>query len=402
MIKFWKSRKDLPNSAVNDIAPQTIAKRSSLPAGFTSEDAARSAILAGRAPEGLWTGTLRFEREPNLVELPKGLTATHIFISDCPNFRRLPENLWTQCVSIHNCPAFGEIPASVDLRLLEVSGSSARLTFAPNTSIDQLRLSRFDGELVISEWLVCPNFSWPNSPLKSLPAGLRVTGSLDLRGSRELVELTESLSVEQISLRGCSKLARLPNKLEARTVDVSGCTRLQWQDDGFIEVRRLNISDCPQIMSLPWWLFVEESIDVANTGLTDAPSEFAGCQWLWRDVRINSRIAFHPEQITVKEIFDERNTEVRRIMIERFGFERFFVEANPQLCDRDLDPGGERRLLRVPFRDMDDIYVLSVSCPSNARRYFIRVPPYLKSCHQAAAWIAGFDDPKEYEPVVET
>jgi hypothetical protein len=43
-----------------------------------------------------------------------------------------------------------------------------------------------------------------------------------------------------------------------------------------------------------------------------------------------------------------------------------------------------------------------VNCPSTARSYFIRVPPHVTTCHHAAAWIAGFNDPNQYEPVVET
>lgn len=45
---------------------------------------------------------------------------------------------------------------------------------------------------------------------------------------------------------------------------------------------------------------------------------------------------------------------------------------------------------------------VSVQCPSTGRRYLIRVPPNTRTCHQAAAWIAGFDDPRKYNPIIET
>jgi hypothetical protein len=30
------------------------------------------------------------------------------------------------------------------------------------------------------------------------------------------------------------------------------------------------------------------------------------------------------------------------------------------------------------------------------------VPPNMRTCHQAAAWIAGFDNPKDYRLVAES
>lgn len=32
----------------------------------------------------------------------------------------------------------------------------------------------------------------------------------------------------------------------------------------------------------------------------------------------------------------------------------------------------------------------------------LRAPPTMASCHQAAAWVAGFDNPDDYRPLVET
>jgi len=40
--------------------------------------------------------------------------------------------------------------------------------------------------------------------------------------------------------------------------------------------------------------------------------------------------------------------------------------------------------------------------PSTGRQSVLRVPPDMETCQQAAAWVAGFDDPKNYRPQVET
>lgn len=184
-------------------------------------------------------------------------------------------------------------------------------------------------------------------------------------------------------------------------LDLSGCVCLHWQEVALAEVGRLNLSDCPQVKVLPDWLIVSDSIDVANTGLTELPESLRDCQLLWRGVPVDGRIAFHPEQIRTREILDERNAERRRVMLERVGWERFTREARPKVVDQDTDPGGQRRLLRFAFDD-EDLAVLSMLCPSTGRRYFIRVPPQMRTCHQAAAWMAGFDEPSEYVPILET
>ena len=44
---------------------------------------------------------------------------------------------------------------------------------------------------------------------------------------------------------------------------------------------------------------------------------------------------------------------------------------------------------------------MMVRCPSTGGRYLLRVPPTMKTCRQAVAWTAGFDDPSLYRPLVE-
>lgn len=122
----------------------------------------------------------------------------------------------------------------------------------------------------------------------------------------------------------------------------------------------------------------------------------------WRGVIVDEHIAFHPETITAQQVLEERNAERRRVMLERMGYEHFVAEARVQVLHQDWDAGGERRLLRVLFQGDEPLVCLGVRCPSTGRRYLIRVPPMMRQCHQAAAWIAGFDNPEDYRPLVET
>ena len=106
--------------------------------------------------------------------------------------------------------------------------------------------------------------------------------------------------------------------------------------------------------------------------------------------------------ITVDEILAESNSALRHVLLERFGLERFFSEANAQVLDIDRDAGGERKLLRVPIAGDEDLVCVLVHCPSTGRRYILRVPPTMKTCREAIAWTAGFDNPGLYRPLIET
>lgn len=88
--------------------------------------------------------------------------------------------------------------------------------------------------------------------------------------------------------------------------------------------------------------------------------------------------------------------------MEVYGIERFMEAANAEVADRDVDAGGKRKLLVVHLRGDEDIVCLRLQCPSTRAVYVIRVPPTVRTCKQAAAWIAGFDDPDEYNPLYET
>ena len=117
---------------------------------------------------------------------------------------------------------------------------------------------------------------------------------------------------------------------------------------------------------------------------------------------MDERVAFRPNEITAQEVLDTPNAELRRVKMERIGFERFLSEANPEVLDSDTDLGGERKLFRVQLEDDEPLVCVSVCCPSTGRRYLLRVPPDTATCRQAVAWTAGFDDPNGYEPEVET
>ncbi len=239
--------------------------------------------------------------------------------------------------------------------------------------------------------------------LQLLPTGLKA-GSLVLQGCRNLMSLPERLDVSFLDISNCPQLTTWPaeGRIEAGRLRARNCSGLEQLPPWMTSISQLDLCGCTRITQLPSWLRVSSWIDVADTGIHQLPNNLADCALRWKGVRVDQRIAFHPERIQGPEILEVDNAELRRVMLERVGFERFLAEVDAETIDRDTDPGGERRLLRVELAGDEPLVCVAVFCPSTARQYIIRVPTSMTSCHQAIAWTAGFDDPSLYQPSIET
>jgi hypothetical protein len=262
------------------------------------------------------------------------------------------------------------------------------------------------------------------SDVETLPEGISVQFRLNLRGCHRLKELPAGLSAGSIDLTDCPALQRLPEGITTSFLDISDCPQLEgWPATGDLSVGRLRARNCLGIRSLPPWLGrisqldlsgcawlatlpenleVSSWIDVADTSIRSLPESLRGVGIRWRGVVIDERIAFRPETISANEVLQERNAELRRVKLDRMGFERFLAESNPEVLDTDTDPGGMRKLYRVALGDDEPLVCVSVNCPSTGRHYLLRVPPDTRTCRQAIAWTAGFDNADDYQPLVET
>jgi hypothetical protein len=126
--------------------------------------------------------------------------------------------------------------------------------------------------------------------------------------------------------------------------------------------------------------------------------------YVWHGVRVPEHVILKPDEMAAQAIQHERNAEVRRVMLERFGEERYIRESNADIIDVDPRFGT---LYRAPLL-MDEplvmVKVLNSTPESDGSRksYFLRVPPETQTVREAVAWVAGFDDPNDYDPLIET
>jgi hypothetical protein len=276
----------------------------------------------------------------------------------------------------------------------------------------------------LSASISCHDLDASGSALRCLPEDIRVESRLVLDNCTQLESLPRGLECGSISLRNCRYLNALPEDLNTWFLDLSDCRWFSsWPTNGTVHRGTLRLRNCIEVQSLPAWLGllgqldlsgcvqlnevpngvrVSSWIDVGGTNISGLPSSLSGVRLHWRGVPVDERIAFHPETLVAAEIIAEPNAELRRVMIERMGYLRFAEDAGAKVIDSDEDAGGQRQLLRIELNNDEPLVGLSCFCPSTHRQYFLRVPPTTKTCHQAAAWMAGFDDDKLYKPVLET
>lgn len=333
-------------------------------------DEAYELIASGNAPQGMKVaGVLDYSVKSNR-SVPKSF----------------PDGLQAEVLDLSGRESF-EFPAG--LRCVELNLSRSNIVRLPD---DVQVESRID-------LTACDR-------LEHLPQGL-TTATLILRACTALQTLPEGLDVWFLDLTGCWAFENWPAKITVRggRLQLRGCTALRSLPVDLKRLSALNVRECPNLTSLPPELVVTGWLDLGHSGLTEEaqfPATLEKTQLRWAGVNVDRRIAFHPEAMHVDEVLLERNAERRRVLLDRYGYTRFMRDARAKQLDHDTDPGGERQLLKVAMKDDEDLVALSCFCPSTGRQYMIRVPPTTRTCHEAAAWIAGFDNPDDYRPLIET
>lgn len=122
--------------------------------------------------------------------------------------------------------------------------------------------------------------------------------------------------------------------------------------------------------------------------------------YFWHGTLITADIAEAP--LSVKAIETQRNVEIRRLLTERYGYERYIKESG-------LKPIQQDKTGTLYRKDMINDEPLVVVCVTNStpepdgtyRTYWLRVPPTMDTAHAAVAWTFNLT-PETYKPAIET
>jgi len=111
-------------------------------------------------------------------------------------------------------------------------------------------------------------------------------------------------------------------------------------------------------------------------------------------VHVPEKVVTHPHEQEIEEILDERYIEVKRIRIERYGWQRFLEKTRSKVIDSklvDCSDGGSW-LESLYYCQLDNMKALVTYDPSTGRPYFLEVDPQCDTCEQAQRYLLSPDN----------
>lgn len=119
----------------------------------------------------------------------------------------------------------------------------------------------------------------------------------------------------------------------------------------------------------------------------------------WRGVNVPAYIVLSPEEITVAKIRAERNAEIRRVMVERYGYKRFMKDSGARKIAEDRY--GTLWQNSIDSLTMVEVVNGTKEPDGTFKHYWLRVPPTMRTPTEAVAWTYGLR-PEQYKPKVRT
>ncbi|MEV8589052.1 DUF6745 domain-containing protein [Streptomyces sp. NPDC051180] len=122
----------------------------------------------------------------------------------------------------------------------------------------------------------------------------------------------------------------------------------------------------------------------------------------WRGMQVTAGFLAGLVDLTPERIRDEENAELRRVMLEHHGYDRYLAASGARHQHRD-ETGV---LWRIELPDDEDVVMVEVvnSTPEpdgSHRTYWLRVPPTTRTAREGVAWTFGLR-PEAYKPLVQT
>ncbi|WP_436532437.1 DUF6745 domain-containing protein [Actinoplanes sp. HUAS TT8] len=124
--------------------------------------------------------------------------------------------------------------------------------------------------------------------------------------------------------------------------------------------------------------------------------------WAWRGMPIPVSLAAELPTLTVERIRQEENAEIRRVMLEHFGYERYLGEAGARQIG--TDEAGKLWRLELPGDEplvMVEVVNSTPEPDGTSRVYWLRVPPATRTAREGVAWTFGLTE-EDYRPMIQT
>ncbi len=119
--------------------------------------------------------------------------------------------------------------------------------------------------------------------------------------------------------------------------------------------------------------------------------------YFWHGVMVKEKVVLAPELITVADIREEENAEVRRVMMERYGLSRYIEDSGARQIHQD--ELGELYRAEIPNDEplvMVKVMNSTIEADGSRKSYYLRVPPEMTIARDAVAWTFGYESGQQY------
>ncbi|WTG93514.1 hypothetical protein OH807_04035 [Kitasatospora sp. NBC_01560] len=122
----------------------------------------------------------------------------------------------------------------------------------------------------------------------------------------------------------------------------------------------------------------------------------------WRGMPVPANFLAGLGAVTVERIRTEENAELRRVLLEHYGYEQYLADSGAEPLHRD----GTGVLWRIQLPDDEPVVMVEVvnstaEPDGTFRTYWLRVPPSIRTARAGVAWTFGVPE-AEYHPERET
>jgi hypothetical protein len=118
--------------------------------------------------------------------------------------------------------------------------------------------------------------------------------------------------------------------------------------------------------------------------------------WYIGGHKVTEQIVLHPDTLTIEQIKAESNAEVRRVMISRYGVDKYLTATSANIIDKDTYHNHPRLLIELDDRSLWLVGTDGGSLDENGkgRVYHMPVGRGVRTCIKAHESICGFNEGK--------
>lgn len=141
-------------------------------------------------------------------------------------------------------------------------------------------------------------------------------------------------------------------------------------------------------------------LDRADGPAVEYPDGFA--LHAWRGMPVPAEFLAGLAEVTVERIRTEENAELRRVLLEHYGYERYLADSGAEPIHRD-ETGVLWRILLPDDEPVVMVEVVNSTAEPDGsfRTYWLRVPPSIRTARAGVAWTFGIPE-ADYHPQRET